>query len=102
MTKEQIKENIKLRLLDNHKAILEDICMSVHNCADCFDWIQKKLYCKPCIELETFHVSKNTFCIEAYYDSKFNRTLIDIARKHGYEAGIMFENGICMIKYWKH
>lgn len=99
MTKEQINEDLKQHLLENHKNILKDICMNVHNCADCFDESTRKVCCNP--HVDTFHVSKNAFYIESYGDSRTNKVLLDMAEKYGYEAGVIFENGICMIKYWK-
>lgn len=99
MTKEQIKENLKQRLLNNHKDILEDICMTVHNCADCFDETVKRVRCNP--HVETVYLSENGFCIEIY-DPKTNEDLISLAEKHGYKVTLIFEkNNFAMIEYKK-
>ena len=101
--KEQLKENMKQYFLNNHKDILRTICMTVNNCADCFITSTCgtiiKTYCKP--HVETFHLRKDTFCIESYDSPKVNRELLDLAETHGYKSGLILENGIVFIKYWK-
>lgn len=102
-TEEQVKENIRQYLLNNHKGILRGICMTVNDCADCF--IEStcgtiiKTYCEP--HVETFHVSKKSFCIKSSDSQRVNRELLDVAETYGYKVGLILENGIVFFKYWK-
>lgn len=102
-TEEQIKGNIRQYLLNNHKDILQTVCMIINDCADCF--IEStcgtiiKTYCNP--HVETFHVSKESFCIKASDSQRVNRELLDVAETYGYKVGLILENGIVFFKYWK-
>ena len=101
MTKEQIKQNMKKQLLNNHKYILKDICMNVNNCIDCLDEVTRELYCCPCVCMKAFYLTKESFCIESYDDQELNRDLINLADSYGYNAGLICKDDCCMIKYWK-
>ena len=91
MTREQI--------LIIHKDLLKDLCMERHNCIDCLNETTKKIYCNPYIE--TFYLSQDGFCIESYDDIGTNLRLLNLAGMRGYKSGFAFDDGICMLKFWK-
>lgn len=70
---------------DNHMEILKDICMTLHNCADCYDDSTTQACCNPQIEMEIFNLTECSFCIECY-DSDTNRRLFDIGKQREYEV----------------
>lgn len=48
---------------DNYMEILKDICMRLHNCADCYDDSTTQACCNPQIEMEIFNLTECSFCI---------------------------------------
>lgn len=78
-----------------HKNVLSDICLLLHNCGDC----------KECNPLEVLYadileITQNCFYLELY-DSKTNMELLDIAKKHNYNAGFVDCKDGMMIKFWR-
>lgn len=96
------KAYAKHKRKESHKEIIEAICIEINNCADCYNEECRMAECDPCNSVNLFKVTKNSFYIEPYSDSKTNRKLIDIATKYGYEAGFILEGAeVAWIKFWK-
>ena len=83
-----------------HKEIITDICMTINNCANCFNDETRKTDCFPLHCVKLHKVTANSFYMETY-SSKTNRELLDIASQHGYEAGFIMEGEEAWIKFWK-
>lgn len=92
MAKDQISEI--------HKNILEDICLKLKNCADCYNEETEKTECCPMCHLyaELHDVTADTFFLEPY-NSKTHTEFAEIASKHGYEMTIVGEKGEELIKF---
>ena len=90
-----IKEYIEKQKKNLHKDILSDICLLLHNCAECRE-------CNPSEILyrEVQKATQSCFYIEPY-DSKTNIKLLDIAKKHNYHAGFVNWKDGMMIKFWR-
>lgn len=84
---------------DNHMGILKDICMTLHNCADCYDVSTRQSYCNPQIEMEIFNLTERSFCIECYDSADTNRRLFDIGKQHVYE--VIIDDEESLIRYKK-
>lgn len=83
---------------DNHMEILKDICITLHNCADCYEDSTTQACCNPQIEMEIFNLTESSFCIECY-DPETNRKLFDIGKRHGYE--VIIDDEESLIRYKK-
>ena len=84
-----------------HKDIIEAICIEINNCADCINDECRRTECFPLSRVELFKVTANSFYIETYDNSRINRKLLELAEEYDYNAGLIEENGIVSIKYWK-
>lgn len=82
-----------------HTELSRKICMCVHNCKVCCVPAGTG-FCNPHIEMEVFHLSKTGFCIKAYDDPITNVSLLELAEP-GYDAEMIIEDGIKMIRYAK-
>lgn len=83
-----------------HKNILEDICLKLKNCADCYNEDTGKVECCPMCHLyaELHEVTADTLFLEPY-NSKTHTEFAEIASKHGYEMTIVGEKGEELIKF---
>lgn len=96
------KAYVEQKRKESHKEIIEAICIETNNCADCYNEEGRRAECNHCNRVNLFKVTKNSFYIEPYSDSKTNRKLIDIATKYGYEAGFIMEGAeVAWVKFCK-
>jgi len=83
------------------KAFQEDICMCLHNCADCYDEETRKTTCNPAarIKNDIFAENEQSFCTEYYPGTGTQEQLRKAAHKNGYSM-IIFpdQNMICFNK----
>jgi len=89
------KNNVSLKKL--HKPVLEEMCITLHNCADCYEPSTPEpkcgSRCKPCERMDNvYDVTEHSFCIEPYSD-KVNLTLIAIGHSFGYTCHMVCEDG---------
>lgn len=79
------------------KRILEDICVTLRNCANCKE-------CDPEHELKCYAgldiITPEVFHIEPY-DDKTNQQLIKIAHQHNYGANIVTDYDEEYIDFYK-
>lgn len=97
--KESAERSNCIRKIPNE--LLKDLCMEIHNCADCHNEETGKVECNPAARLERdiFSVDQNSFAMDFYADIKLQRKLSKVATKHGYEFQSTPEQ--CMIVFSK-
>lgn len=84
-----------------HKEIIFDICMTINNCACCYNDETRRTDCYPLNCVELHKVTANSFCMVPRDNSKTNRELIEIAEDHGYKVGFVMDDGEMVMKFWK-
>lgn len=92
MVKEKIEEIHK----EIHKEIIEDICLIINNCAECFNDEIMQVDCCPLQCVELYDITADSFYIDCYFNLLVE--LADIAFEHGYGISVTKEEGI---KFWK-
>lgn len=76
----QYCEKLKIEQAEEHKNIIMDLCILLHNCADCTEC---NIKCMVRL-LDLCKVTKNSFRIPDEYNNNINRKFMDTAVKHGY------------------
>lgn len=100
MNVENFKTAMLKKFAEIHKDIMYDLC-TLNNCADCYNDETRHTECNPVAILNPIKLSNNGFYLEMYDCSKRNRRMIDVANNNGYKCGIIFEDGISLMKFWK-
>jgi len=78
-------ENLKLEQAEAHKNIILDLCLLLHNCADCTDC---NIGCMVRL-LELCKITKVSFRIPDEYGNDTNRKFLSIADKNNYEVSFI-------------
>lgn len=86
----QYCENLKIEQAKVHENIIMNLCVFLHNCADCTEC---NIGCMVHL-LNLCKVTKNSFRIPNEYSNNINRKFMDISVKHGYVVSfIEVDNG---------
>lgn len=86
----QYCEKLKIEQSEKHKNIIMDLCILLHNCADCTECNIKHMVRL----LDICKVTKDSFRIPDQYENKTNRKFMSIAEKNNYTVSfIEVENG---------
>lgn len=95
------EESVKHRL-NLHKEVLQNLCVEIHNCADCYQEEKRRVECEPLHELlsEVFQVTENSFYLEPY-GSQTNRRLVVAAAECGYQCGLVKNGAETWLKFWR-
>lgn len=80
---------VKKQRLNHHKEVLKELCVELHNCADCYNEETRRVECDPLRELssEVYQVTENGFLLEPY-SSQTNRKMVAVADRCGYQCGL--------------
>lgn len=81
----QYCEKLKIEQAEEHKNIIMDLCVLLHNCADCTEC---NIKCMVRL-LELCKVTKDSFRIPDQYESKTNRKFSNIAEKNNYTVSFI-------------
>lgn len=79
---------------DCHKEIINEICLYLNNCANCYNEETRCTECNPaiCTSCQIYEKTETTFCMDIY-SKETNDGLIRIASQYGYDAEIVGESG---------
>lgn len=95
----QYCENLKIEQAEEHKNIIMDLCVLLHNCADCTEC---NVSCMMRL-LELRKVTKDSFRIPDEYSNPTNRKFLSIADKNNYTVSfIEVDNGDYYTQFEKH
>lgn len=83
-------ENLKIEQAKIHEGIIMDLCVLLHNCADCTEC---NIKCMVHL-LDLCKITKDSFRIPDQYGNKTNRKFLSIAEKNNYIVSfIEVDNG---------
>lgn len=71
--------------------ILQELCICINNCADCYNEETRKVECAPLASLEhhgELYLSDSSFYLNSY-DKQTNEELFEVAAKYGYHVEAM-------------
>lgn len=86
----QYCEKLRTEQAEEHKNIIMDLCVLLHNCANCTEC---NIKCMVRL-LDLCKVTKDSFRIPDQYENKTNRKFLSIAEKNNYTVSfIEVDNG---------
>lgn len=96
------KEEVRNQRLNLHKEFLKELCVELHNCADCYNEGIRRVECDPLHELslEVYQVTENAFYLEPR-NSQTNRKMVVVADKCGYQCGLVEKGAETWLKFWR-
>lgn len=91
-------EDLKIEQAEAHKNIIMDLCVLLHNCADCTEC---NMVCMVRL-LELCKITKDSFRIPGEYNNSINLNFLYLASKNYYKASfIEVDNGNRFIEFRK-